>query len=330
MTSLHTLPLPKVGVLLTAAVLACALSAAYAAPSQPAGVAPATATTSSPATASAAVPQQTTEAGAQALLARLRQQQPNTRIDSVKPSQLPGLYEVQMGRNVAYVEPGGRYAVFGHMWDLERGQNLTADRQADFERIDPSALPIEMAIRSVHGDGSRVVHVFADPQCGYCRQLERSLPALTNATVYTHLLPVLGDESKTLSAAIWCAADRQKAWDDWMINNRQPAPASPACAGQFAEASVTVQRIAAAAGIQATPTLIAADGRKHAGAMPLSQLEAWLSKAPMASAGSGASDSSARGGQVGSPGSKQVSVMPTGAAAAGPVATRKSVNSATQ
>ena len=314
MSSINTIPLAKVGVVLTAAVLACALSAAYAgAPIQPASAV----ATAVPAPSTALAPQQATEAGAQALMARLRQQQPNTRIDSVKPSQLPGLYEVQMGRNVAYVEPSGRYAVFGHMWDLEKGQNLTAERQADLDRIDPNTLPVEMALRSVRGDGSRVVHVFADPQCGYCRQLERTLPELTNATIYTHLLPVLGEESKVLSAAIWCAPDRQKAWDDWMINNRQPAPASAACAAQFAEASVTVQRIATAAGIQATPTLIAGDGRKHAGAMALPQLEAWLAKTAV------------RTTQVGSPGTQQVNVTPSGAAATGMVATRKSLSSAT-
>jgi thiol:disulfide interchange protein DsbC len=239
------------------------------------------------------------DAASQALLARLRAQQPRTRIDSVQPSAVPGLFEVVMGRNVAYVEPTGRFAIFGNVWDLEQGRDLTVQRRAALERVDAGAFPLGDAVRTVRGDGSRVLHVMADPRCGYCKQLEHTLASLTNTTVYTHLLPVLGDESKSLAADIWCAADRSQAWDAWMLRGQKPATATAECSDRYALVAERVQRVAGSFGIQATPSLIAADGRKHAGAMPIEQLEAWMSATATTKADASADEGRPKqGGQV--------------------------------
>jgi thiol:disulfide interchange protein DsbC len=207
-----------------------------------------------------------------ALANKLRAMYPTTRIDRVERAPLAGLYEVQMGKNVAYIDASGRYFLFGHVWDMRERKDLTAAHQQSLDRVDPASLPVDQAIKTVHGRGSRIVHVFADPQCGYCRQLEATLQQLADVTVYTYLLPILGPESKRWAQAIWCAPDRAQAWADWMLKQQQPPAPSAGCSAP----SEALERLATGLGVAGTPMLIAADGRKHAGAMALPDLAAWL------------------------------------------------------
>ena len=219
-----------------------------------------------------------------AVAAGLRAQHPGTRIDSVQFSPIAGLYEVVMGRNVAYMGASGRYALFGHVWDMQTRRDLTADRKALLDRIDVKALDKSLALRHVKGRGTRTLYVFADPQCSFCRQQEQALSALDDVTIYTFVLPILGPESRRIATAVACATDPQAAWSGWMLNGQAPAapsvPATAACTGSGA----AVEQLAKALGITGTPTLVAEDGRKSAGAMPASQLGAWLAAVPTTAA----------------------------------------------
>jgi len=107
------------------------------------------------------------------VLSKLRQLQPATKFDSVKTSPLPGLFEVAMGRNLAYVDASGRYWVFGHVWDMQSQTDMTQERMADLDRVDFNQLPTELAIRFINGKPLRTLAIFADPNCGYCKVLEK-------------------------------------------------------------------------------------------------------------------------------------------------------------
>src|SRR5262245_58600789 len=100
-----------------------------------------------------------------ALEARLKALYPGTEVTEVAPSALSGLWEVVLGRNVAYTDATGRYFLFGHLYDMSAQRDLTAERQESLQRIDFSSLPLEDAIKTVRGKGSRVMAVFSDPDC---------------------------------------------------------------------------------------------------------------------------------------------------------------------
>lgn len=216
----------------------------------------------------------------QAVAAGLRAQHPGTRIDSVQFSPIEGLYEVVMGRNVAYMDAAGRYALFGHVWDMQTRRDLTADRKALLDRIDVKLLDKSLALRHVKGQGTRTLYVFADPQCSFCRQQEQALSALDDVTIYTFVLPILGPESRRIATAVACAVDPQAAWSAWMLNGQAPASPSASATAACAGSGAAVEQLAKALGITGTPTLVAEDGRKSAGAMPASQLAAWLIAVP--------------------------------------------------
>jgi len=112
-------------------------------------------------------------AGNADMLATLKSRYPNTTFTDVKESGLPGVYEVYMGRNIAYTDEGGRLFLFGHLYDMTAQRDLTAERMDALNRADFSALPLQDAIKTVRGNGQKVVAVFSDPDCPYCKKLEQ-------------------------------------------------------------------------------------------------------------------------------------------------------------
>lgn len=204
---------------------------------------------------------------------RLGEQYPATKITSVRETPVKGIYEVVMGRNIAYTDETGRFMIFGHLYDMKEQVDLTAQRQDEINRIDPSILSLGDAIKVVKGKGSRVLYVFSDPNCPYCKRLEAELAKLDDVTIYTFLYPVLGKDSEQKSRAIWCAKDRAKAWSDFMEGGKLPAAPS-------AECSDPVQRniqLGRELGINGTPTIVFGNGAIAAGLLPAAELQRRLS-----------------------------------------------------
>jgi thiol:disulfide interchange protein DsbC len=204
---------------------------------------------------------------------KLRVQYPKTKIDSVAKTTVPGLYEVVMGKNVAYVDESGRYFLFGHVWDMQAQKDLTADRKTDLDRVDLGALPKDLALKNVNGNGSREVFVLADPNCHFCRDLEKTLAAMPDTTVYTYMLPILGDDSKRIAEQIWCMGerDRGRAWRDWMTKSVPPA-GKLGCDNPMR----AIVAIATTLGVNGTPAILSPDGRRHAGAMSEQELASFI------------------------------------------------------
>ena len=210
--------------------------------------------------------------GVKELESRIRTLYPNTSFREVRSTPLPGLYEVAMGSNIAYTDTSGRYFVFGHLFDMQTQVDLTASRLVQAKKVEfPSAF-LANAIKTVKGDGSRVVAVFSDPDCPYCKQLEATFAALNNVTIYTFLFPLesLHPQAKTKAVSIWCAPDRVGSWNTAMLQGK--APALRSCANPINDNLVLGGRL----GVTGTPTLIATDGRVMPGAASLAQIEQWL------------------------------------------------------
>lgn len=209
-----------------------------------------------------------------ALEKRLKDMYPATRIDHVKTSEIPSLYEVSMGKNAAYTDATGRYFIFGHLYDMKTQRDLTAERLEKQQRIDFAQLPLVDAIKTVRGKGERVLVVFSDPDCPYCKRLEAELEKLDNVTLYTFPYPLEGlhPEATGKAVAAWCAPDRARAWADLMKTGK--VPASKKCDNPIERNVQLAQRL----GINGTPTILAADGRMLPGAASSEHIEQWLSE----------------------------------------------------
>lgn len=206
------------------------------------------------------------------LAAALKQRYPGTAFDALAVTPVPGLSEVVMGANVAYVDASGRYFLFGRLFDMQTQRDLTAERLDRLAAIEFGSLPLDAAITTVRGSGRRALAVFSDPDCPHCRALEEHLAALDDVTIHTFLYPVVAVHpgARERAVAVWCAPDRARAWSALMRRGVVPATA---------DCTHPIDRIVALGArlrVQGTPTLFAADGRRLVGAQPAAEIDAWL------------------------------------------------------
>ncbi len=192
-------------------------------------------------------------------------------------SKVPGLYEVQTETQLFYTDEKGEYMIFGaHVFSTKDGSNHTQQRQDELAGYKFADLPLKDAIKIVRGDGKRVLVTFEDANCGYCRQLTKTLDEAGNLTHYVFLVAMLGADSATKAQGVMCASDPAKAWLDVMAG--KPAPAAPeagaACAAPLARNGEMAKKYR----VQGTPAMFFKTGERSAGSMSLQALEKLLAK----------------------------------------------------
>ncbi len=191
-------------------------------------------------------------------------------IESITKTPYSGLYEIKIGNEVVYSDAEGKYVFVGRIIDVESSKDVTQARMDELNRIKFADLPLELAAKSVKGNGKRVIAVFEDPNCGYCKRFRKSLSDMKDLTVYTFMYPILGDDSKTKARNMWCASDKAKAWDDWMINGKAAAAAPDACKATEIDKVVELGKKYRVTG---TPTIFFTDGSRIPGAIDAKALE---------------------------------------------------------
>jgi len=186
-----------------------------------------------------------------------------------------GLYEVLIDSELLYVDERVNYLLAGNAFDLRTKENLTEARKDSVNRVDFNTLPLQDAVKTVRGSGARVLAVFEDPNCPYCKRFEKDIASLDNITIYTFLYPILSRDQKApedsypKSRAIWCAADRTAAWSQLMLEGRHLAAAPDGCKHPLEEILTLGQKLH----VTGTPTLVFTDGRRAPGAIPLAEVE---------------------------------------------------------
>ncbi|MBM3398210.1 MAG: DsbC family protein [Betaproteobacteria bacterium] len=190
------------------------------------------------------------------------------KIDEVSKTPMNGLFEIRMGNEVMYSDAEGHFLIQGALIDVRQRRNLTEERMDKLSAIPFDQLPLKNAFTQVRGNGKRKLAVFADPNCGFCKRFEKDLQKLDNVTIYHFLYPILGEDSKNKSRNIWCAKDKAKVWNDWMIQG-----ITPPAANCDATAIDTIVAFGQKNRITGTPLLLFADGTRVPGAVPMSQVE---------------------------------------------------------
>ena len=192
------------------------------------------------------------------------------KIDEVSKTPMAGLYEVRLGTEVVYTDETGAFLIQGALIDTKTRSDLTAARVDKLTAIDFAGLPLKDAVLVKQGTGARRVVVFADPNCGYCKKLERDLLALKDVSIYTFLYPILGPDSTTKSRDIWCAKEPAKAWRAWMVDGQAPAKITGACDAAALDRNTEMGRKYK---VQGTPAMVFEDGTRAPGAIPAAQIE---------------------------------------------------------
>ncbi|HZV99367.1 MAG TPA: DsbC family protein [Methylophilaceae bacterium] len=196
---------------------------------------------------------------------------PKVRIESITKTPYGGLYEVFLDGQIVYTDEKFSFLIAeGRLIESKSKRDITSERMDELTKIDFASLPLDQAVKVVKGNGNRKLVVFSDPDCPYCKRLEqKELMNINDVTIYTFLYPLeqLHPDAANKSRAIWCAPDRAKAWQDWVLN------------GQLAKAETCDNPLAKNAelgrklGVTSTPTLFFSDGRRMLGAYPAKDIE---------------------------------------------------------
>ncbi len=191
------------------------------------------------------------------------------KVDSVTKTPYGGLFEVRVGSDIFYTDAKGDYLFIGRVVDTKTFQDYTKARVDEISKIKFSDLPFDSALKMVKGNGKRVIAVFEDPNCGYCKRFRQTLSEMDNITVYTFMYNILAEDSAIKSRNIWCSADRAKAWDEWMLKGKAADAAPTNCTSPNDKVLALGQKMK----ITGTPTIFFTDGTRIPGAIDGKALE---------------------------------------------------------
>ncbi|NMM38174.1 MAG: DsbC family protein [Glaciimonas sp.] len=194
------------------------------------------------------------------------------KVDSVTKTPYSGLFEVRVGSDILYTDEKAKYLFIGRILDTKTYQDYTKTRVDELSKIKFSDLPLASAMKVVKGNGKRVIAVFEDPNCGYCKRFDKTLQEVDNITVYTFLYNILSEDSITKARDIWCSADRSKAWDNWMLNGKVAPAAAAGCTTPHEKILALGKKLK----VTGTPTIFFVDGTRIPGAIDAQGLEAKL------------------------------------------------------
>lgn len=201
-------------------------------------------------------------------------------VESVSRTPLPGIYEVIAEGRIFHTDENVTYVFRGMLLDMRGSEprDLTEEGQ---ERVQQAlakvaapalAASTELAVKRVKGSGKRVIYTFEDPNCSYCKLLQKELAKVNDVTIYTFLWPILSADSIDKSKAIWCSKDRAKAWDDFMLKGVAPAGKRDCDTTALEKNQQLAQRFK----LRGTPAVYLANGEQVGGMVPAAKLEAAL------------------------------------------------------
>ncbi len=194
------------------------------------------------------------------------------KVEDVRRTPMGGIWEVRLGSDLLYVDEKGQYAfVEGALIELKTGRNLTRERTDEMLAINFKDLPLNLALKQVIGTGKRVVAVFEDANCGYCRTMRKDLLTLKDVTIYTFPVAILAPDSETKARKALCAADKVAAWNDMLVAGKVPGNAGT-CDNVLAKVKELSQKLA----ITATPTVFFGNGKRLQGYVPAERFEKML------------------------------------------------------
>jgi len=207
------------------------------------------------------------------LLEKLKKTYPNIPFSTIAETPVPGIYEVDFGKDMLYVEPSGTY-FFPTMVNMRTRENLGDQRRAEINKVNFSDLPLSDAIKIVQGTGERQIAVFSDPNCSYCKKLEKVLADTKDVTVHVFPVAILSQDSTKKVKSLSCAKDdKAKLWRSMMVDGLTIPDAT--CDESTASRNLALfQKL----GLQGTPGIILQNGLVIKGFVEQPKLDELLAK----------------------------------------------------
>ena len=188
---------------------------------------------------------------------QLHQTFTNLQFEDFGPAPVKGpIYQASAGGRIIYYAPESEHLLFAEVYD-RNGQNLTALAQNSTAARKLAAIDTSKAL-AIGPEGAPVVLEFTDPDCPYCRALDRfwAAKAAEGKPVRRLIFFVSGIHPEAAAKAehVHCSPDKEAAFKAIY------AGAAPAQLRKCAEGKARVEAdagVVRSVGITGTPTLIA-------------------------------------------------------------------------
>ena len=188
------------------------------------------------------------------------------KIEHIVKTPYAGLYEIIIDGQLLYTDAQGEYVFEGSIIEAKSRRDLSEARRRVLFAIDFDKLPLELAVKKVKGNGKRKLAIFTDPNCSFCKRLEKELSRVTDVTIYRFMYPIFPGSDEIVRNVL-CSKDPNKAWEDWMLS--EVAPAAATCDTQTEKVMALGQKLR----VNGTPNLIFGNGIQSPGFLPLEELE---------------------------------------------------------
>jgi thiol:disulfide interchange protein DsbC len=169
-------------------------------------------------------------------------------VESVAPSQIPGLYEVQYANGGPLVYATGDYFVLGDLYSVgPDGFVNLAEQRRDGQRKEmlDGIAEKDMIVFSPEGEARAHITVFTDVTCFYCQKLHREVPELNKR----------GVEGYRKLASAWCADNPQDTLT--RLKRKESVPENVCTPNPIADQ----YRLGQEMGVRGTPAIVTGTGQ---------------------------------------------------------------------
>jgi len=205
---------------------------------------------------------------------QLAQTYPDVRADQITPSPIPGLFELRIGPQVAYVSADGRYLLRGDIIEVATNDNVTEARRSTARLSALNAVGEANMVIFSPKQVKHTINVFTDLDCGYCRKLHREIDQYLSHGIRVRYLffPRSGPntESWTKAEQVWCSKDRNGALTR---SKRGEVLTTKLCSPTPVQSHYA---LGLQFGVQGTPAIITDTGELLPGYVPAGELVEYL------------------------------------------------------
>ena len=205
---------------------------------------------------------------------------PNIPPENIRPAPVSGLYEIQIGGQIAYISADGQFAFQGDIIELATNENLTERARVTARADALNAIDEASMVIFEPEEVKYTVTVFTDIDCGYCRKLHAEMSQLNDFGIRVRYLfyprSGPGTESWTKAEEVWCSKNRQDSLTRAKLG--QTVESEDCGATPIAAHFDLGQDM----GVRGTPFMIGETGEAYPGYLPAPVLKQELSNAMQA------------------------------------------------
>jgi thiol:disulfide interchange protein DsbC len=197
---------------------------------------------------------------------------PGAKPEDIRPTPIPGIYELAHGADVSYVTADAKYIFSGDLYRVTAGSefpNLSEERRRDLRTKLVAAVPESEMIVFGPKNAKYTITVFTDVDCPWCRRLHSQMADYNRLGIRVRYLawPRTAPKSESWVKAqnVWCAKNRAESLSKAIAGE---AVAAASCQDPVQRHHDLGRRL----GVNGTPGVLLPDGELVPGYMPPEEL----------------------------------------------------------